>query len=131
MHVLWKWEFKNKIRTEYEKFRNEGIEILIKSEIAIKGLYSNIVPYIKQNNDNNLYPTAGEGRKKLLAYSIFDILSNESEETKINLFLIEEPENHLHRSMQISLSQILFTNSKYKYLFVTTLHHLFFMKWMK
>lgn len=113
-------EFENKIRPEYEKFRNEGIEILIKSEIAIKGLYSNIVPYIKQNNDNNLYPTAGEGRKKLLAYSIFDILSNESEETKINLFLIEEPENHLHRSMQISLSQILFTNSKYKYLFVTT-----------
>ena len=34
--------------------------------------------------------------------------------------MIEEPENHLHKSMQIALSQILFTDSKYTYLFVTT-----------
>ena len=78
------------------------------------------MPYIKQNGDNNLYPTAGEGRKKLLAYSIFDLLSEENAEKKINLFLVEEPENHLHKSMQIALSQILFTDNKYAYLFVTT-----------
>lgn len=83
-------------------------------------MYSNIIPYIKQDNDNNLYPTAGEGRKKLLAYSVYDILSEENKERKINLFLIEEPENHLHKSMQLALSQILFTDSKYTYLFVTT-----------
>ena len=113
-------DFESKLTPEYRKFRDEGISISIKSEIAVKGLYSNIIPYIKQDNDNNLYPTAGEGRKKLLAYSIFDILSEESAEKKINLFLIEEPENHLHKSMQIALSQILFTDSKYTYLFVTT-----------
>ncbi len=113
-------EFEEKITPEYKKFRNEGISVTVKSEIAVKGLYSNIVPYIKQDNDDNLYPTAGEGRKKLLAYSIFDILSDESTEKKINLFLIEEPENHLHKSMQIALSQILFSNDKYSYLFVTT-----------
>lgn len=67
-----------------------------------------------------MYPTAGEGRKKLLAYSIYDLLSAENEELKINLFLIEEPENHLHKSLQIALSQILFANGKYSYLFVTT-----------
>lgn len=39
------------------------------------------------------------GRKKLLAYSIFDILTDENTEKKITLFLIEEPENHLHKSM--------------------------------
>ena len=113
-------EFENKLTPEYQKFHDEGISVSIKSEIAVKGLYSNIVPYIKQHNDDNLYPTAGEGRKKLLTYSIYDILSEENAEKKINLFLIEEPENHLHKSMQIALSQILFTDSKYKYLFVTT-----------
>lgn len=113
-------EFEDKITPEYQKFRDEGISVSIKSEIAVKGLYSNIIPYIKQDNDNNLYPTAGEGRKKLLAYSIYDIISDETAEKKINLFLIEEPENHLHKSMQIALSQILFTDDKYAYLFVTT-----------
>lgn len=113
-------EFEDKVTPEYKKFRNEDISISIKSEIAVKGLYSNIIPYIKRENDSNLYPTAGEGRKKLLAYSIFDILSEESKERKINLFLIEEPENHLHKSMQITLSQILFRDEKYKYLFVST-----------
>ena len=113
-------QFEDKLTPEYQKFRDEGISISIKSEIAVKGLYSNIIPYIKQNDDSNLYPTAGEGRKKLLAYSIYDILAEENAEKKITLFLIEEPENHLHKSMQIALSQILFTNEKYSYLFVTT-----------
>lgn len=113
-------DFEDKITPEYKKLRNDNITISIKSEFAVKGLYSNIIPYIKQDGDDNLYPTAGEGRKKLLAYSIFDILADESAEKKINLFLIEEPENHLHKSMQIALSQILFTDEKYKYLFVST-----------
>ena len=113
-------EFEGKLTPEYQKFRDEGISVSIKSEIAVKGLYSNIIPYIKQDDNENLYPTAGEGRKKLLAYSIFDILADEDAEKKITLFLIEEPENHLHKSMQIALSQILFTDNKYTYLFVTT-----------
>lgn len=112
--------FEEKVTPEYKKFRNEDISVSIKSEIAVKGLYSNIVPYIKKDGDSNLYPTAGEGRKKLLAYSIFDIISEESAEKKINLFLVEEPENHLHKSMQIALSRILFAEKKYKYLFVST-----------
>lgn len=56
-------ELEDKLTPEYQKFRDEGISISIKSEIAVKGLYSNIIPYIKQNDDSNLYPTAGEGRK--------------------------------------------------------------------
>lgn len=113
-------EFESRLTPEYQKFHDEGISVSIKSEIAVKGLYSNIIPYIKQNDDENLYPTAGEGRKKLLAYSIFDILADENADKKITLFLIEKPENHLHKSMQIALSQILFTDTKYTYLFVTT-----------
>lgn len=121
-------EFEDRITPEYQKFRDEGISVSIKSEIAVKGLYSNIIPYIKQDNDNNLYPTAGEGRKKLLSYSIYDIISDETAEKKINLFLIEEPENHLHKSMQIALSQILFTDDKYT-CSLQRIHHLYFMKW--
>lgn len=96
--------FEEKIAPEYKKFRHDDISVSVKSEIAVKGLYSNIVPYIKQDTDDSLYPTSGEGRKKLLVYAIFDLLSQDEEEKKINIFLIEEPENHLHRSMQIALS---------------------------
>lgn len=112
--------FEEKIAPEYKKFRHDGISVSIKSEIAVKGLYTNIVPYIKQDSEDYLYPTSGEGRKKLLVYAIFDLISKEEEEKKINIFLIEEPENHLHRSMQIALSRILFHDEKYKYLFMTT-----------
>lgn len=112
--------FERRISPEYNKFRHDNVSISVKSEIAVKGLYSNIVPYIKQDADDFLYPTSGEGRKKLLVYSIFGLLSQEEEERKINIFLIEEPENHLHRSMQIALSHVLFGENKYRYLFMTT-----------
>lgn len=112
--------FEEKITPEYKKFRHDDISVSVKSEIAVKGLYSNIVPYIKQDADDSLYPTTGEGRKKLLVYAIYNLLSKEEDEKKINLFLIEEPENHLHRSMQIALSHILFHDDKYQYLFMTT-----------
>lgn len=113
-------DFEGKITPEYRKFRNDNTSVSVKSEIAIKGLYSNIVPYIKHDSDDNLYPTSGEGRKKLLVYSIFDLISNETAENRINLFLVEEPENHLHKSIQIALSKILFDNEKYKYIFIST-----------
>lgn len=113
--------FENKVTPEYKKFKNEDIEVSVKSEIAIKGLYSNIVPYIKKNGEDLLYPTAGEGRKKLLVYSIYDLLAGTDQNAKkINIFLIEEPENHLHRSMQMAISRVLFGEDNYKYLFVTT-----------
>ncbi|EIE5729594.1 AAA family ATPase, partial [Listeria innocua] len=112
--------FEERITPEYRKFRDENISVSVKSEIAIKGLYSNIVPYIRTQPDETLYPTSGEGRKKLLVYSIFSLISAEHEEKKINLFLIEEPENHLHKSIQIALSQILFEDNKFNYLFMST-----------
>ena len=113
--------FEDNVTPEYKKFKNENITVSVKSEIAIKGLYSNIVPYIKKDGEELLYPTAGEGRKKLLVYSIYDLLAGTDQNAKkINLYLVEEPENHLHRSMQISVSSVLFGEENYKYLFVTT-----------
>jgi len=112
--------FESRITPEYKKFKNENVSISVKSEVGVKNFYANVVPYIRRDDDDNLYPTAGEGRKKLLAYSIYDLLSTESAEKKINLFLVEEPETHLHKSMQIALSRILFSDEKYGYLFVST-----------
>lgn len=112
--------FEEKIELKYKKYGHDNSSISVKSEIAVKGLYSNVVPYIKQDDDESLYPTSGEGRKKLLVYSIFDLLSQDEEDKKINIFLIEEPENHLHHSMQIALSHTLFVDDKYQYLFMTT-----------
>lgn len=114
-------DFESKITPAYQKFNDEDISISIKSEIAVKGLYSNIVPYMKKKDDDNIYPTAGEGRKKLVVYSLFTLLAEQEADKKINLFLVEEPENNLHKSLQIELSQILFGNSEsYPYLFVST-----------
>lgn len=114
-------EFESKITPAYQKFTDENISISIKSEIAVKGLYSNIVPYMKKTSDDKIYPTAGEGRKKLVVYSLFTLLAEQEADKKINLFLVEEPENNLHKSLQIELSQILFDNSEsYSYLFVST-----------
>ena len=112
--------FEERVAPEYNSFRHDKVAVSVKSEIAVNGLYSNVAPYIKREGSDDLYPTSGEGRKKLLAYSIYDLLAEETSEKKINLFLIEEPENHLHRAMQLTLSHRIFVDEKYKYTFMTT-----------
>lgn len=112
--------FEKEVTPRYKKVRQDKVEVAVKSEISINGLYSNVAPYIREAGTEELYPTSGEGRKKLLVYAIFDILAKESEDKKINLFLIEEPENHLHRAMQMALSHRIFVDEKYKYIFMTT-----------
>lgn len=112
--------FEERVAPEYNSFRHDKVAVSVKSEIAVNGLYSNVAPYIKREGSDDLYPTSGEGRKKLLVYSIYDLLAEESSEKKINIFLIEEPENHLHRAMQLALSHRIFVDEKYKYTFMTT-----------
>lgn len=116
--------FQEKLTPTYKKMRDESVSISIKSDFAISSLYSSIVPFIHQDDDDNEYPTSGEGRKKLLAYSVYNILSDETADKKINLFLIEEPETHLHRTMQSALSHFLFdteaNDGKLNYLFIST-----------
>lgn len=116
--------FQDKLTPAYKKMRDEEIIISIKSDFAINSLYSNIVPYISKEGDEGEYPTQGEGRKKLVAYAVHNIIAENTDEKKINLFLIEEPETHLHRSMQSALSNFLFdskvNNNMLKYLFIST-----------
>lgn len=114
-------EFEAAITNEYRKLKDENILIEMKSEMAIKGFFSDIIPYIKKENDENYYPTSGDGRRKLLAYSIINYVNELQNYDKIVIYLIEEPENSLHRSLQIALSKQLFENEGvYKYFFIST-----------
>ncbi|WP_002150844.1 ATP-dependent nuclease [Bacillus cereus] len=112
--------FQTTITKEYKKLKKEDISIEMKSELSINGYFGNLIPYIKRDNDENIYPTSGDGRKKILAYSIFNHLIQEQEGNKIIIYLIEEPENSLHRSMQIALSKQLFESEVYTYFFLST-----------
>lgn len=112
--------FQTELTEEYKKLRSENIKVEMKSEMAVNGFFSDIIPYIKRDGDENYYPTSGDGRRKMLAYSLFNYLSKKNYSDKIIVYLVEEPENNLHKSMQIALSKQLFDQEIYNYLFVST-----------
>jgi putative ATP-dependent endonuclease of OLD family len=113
-------EFESELVTEYKKFRDEeDFNVTIQSEIEIGNLHSKLTPYIL-DEDCETYPTAGDGRKKILAYTLLTLENRRKEEEMINIFLIEELENHLHRSMQLALSHEIFSDELFRYLFLTT-----------
>ena len=113
-------KFQEELTNEYHQLKKENITIELQSEMAITGFFSDIRPYIKKEGDHKLYPTSGDGRKKILAYSLLNHLTKEYDSDKITIFLIEEPENSLHRSMQIALSKQLFDYSVYDYFILST-----------
>ena len=65
------------------------------------------------------YPLSGDGQRKISAYALTRLISLQTK-NKIHLFLIEEPENHLHRTSLFKLSLSIFNEKEYPYLFVTT-----------
>lgn len=112
--------FETEILDEYKRFREEkNLKVSIQSEIEISNIHSKLTPYIQDNKCQN-YPTSGDGRRKLLAYTLVTLENRKIEDKKINIFLIEELENHFHRSMQIALSYELFNDALFKHLFITT-----------
>ncbi len=113
-------KFERELKEEYKNYRNEGeMAIAIRSEVELDNIHSKLTPYICYDCDKT-YPTSGDGRKKILAYTLLSLENKKYEVKKINVFLIEELENHLHRSMQIALSHQLFNDNLYKYMFMTT-----------
>lgn len=105
---------------EYNNYRNEkDLSISIKSEIEIDNIHSRLTPYICYDGCDT-FPTSGDGRRKILSYTLLTIDNRKFEDKKINIFLIEELENHLHRSMQIGLSNQLFNSRLFSYMFLTT-----------
>lgn len=113
-------EFQTILTNEYHELRKEKVLIELKSEMAIKGYFEDLIPYIKKENDDKLYPTSGDGRRKILAYSMLNHLVKKQKSHKVPIYLIEEPENSLHRSMQLALSFQLFNRDIYGYFFLST-----------
>jgi putative ATP-dependent endonuclease of OLD family len=112
--------FEKELIDEYKKFKDDkNFKVSIQSEIELSNIHNKLTPYILDEKLEN-YPTSGDGRKKILAYTLLTLENRRLEERKINIFLIEELENHLHRSMQIALSYQIFTDDIFKYLFMTT-----------
>jgi len=112
--------FEKELVDEYKKFRDEkNFNVSIQSEIEMSNIHSKLTPYIQDERCEN-YPTSGDGRKKILAYTLLTLENRRLEDRKINIFLIEELENHLHRSMQIALSYQIFGDGIFKHLFMTT-----------
>ncbi|WP_411739863.1 ATP-dependent nuclease [Peribacillus sp. S4] len=112
--------FEKELIDEYKKFKDDkNFNVSIRSEIELSNIHSKLTPYILDDKLEN-YPTSGDGRKKILAYTLLTLENRRLEERKINIFLIEELENHLHRSMQIALSYQIFSDDIFKYLFMTT-----------
>ena len=108
----------------YKSYRKENLEIKIQSEISISGYLDNLTPYINWNDDTHNYPTSGDGRKKLLSYAINHLISEKQYNKKVIIYLIEEPENSLHRSVQISLSKQLFVQNIYEYFSAEVLYEM-------
>lgn len=122
-------ELEKAIEEEYFKYRSEkGFEIDIKSELEIENVSSKLIPYINYNEGNS-YPTSGDGRRKILAYTLLSLENRKYDDIKINIFLVEELENHLHRSMQMAISKQLFADELFKYMFLTT-HSPLMVSWM-
>jgi putative ATP-dependent endonuclease of the OLD family len=111
------------LTSEYSYLRNENSKIILNSEQQIGRLSTGLKPYVQLENNSSLYPSSGDGRKKILSYAIKNLLAKKNEQQKIIIHLIEEPENSLHKSLQKSLSRKIFNpndSNFYKYLFLTT-----------
>ena len=116
-------KFQEILTNEYHNLKNEDISVVLRSEMVINGVFNDLQPYITKNTDETrkLYPTSGDGRKKILAYSLLNHITKEfNTNNTIPIFLIEEPENSLHRSMQIALSKQLFNQDIYSYFVMST-----------
>ena len=113
-------QFENNLLDSYKRFNDDSTEIALVPEVSLNRFQDNLIPYIHQKDDDTLYPTSGDGRKKIVSYSLISLLAKNNNLNKINIFLIEEPENHLHKSLQIALSNMLFNDNNFNYLFLTT-----------
>lgn len=110
------------LTNEYRNLRQEEANVVIRSEQTMGGFTNNLAPYISFGQDDSAYPAGGDGRKKILSYAVQNALvkQRQNQRSKINVFLIEEPENSLHKGLQKSLSRRLFGDDIYRYFFMTT-----------
>ena len=110
--------FERSLLTEINKY-DSNIRLRLSSKDIAIDPYKNIYPYLIRD-DNNPYYVSGDGLRKITSYSLHRLIALKNSGTKITIFLIEEPENHLHKTTLLKLSQVLFKENEFPYLFLTT-----------
>lgn len=109
----------SKIGTELKTLKAD-FEPIVRSNIAIEGLHNSLEVFTRYTDDKSeeIYPTAGDGKRKLVEYAMKNALINMDENIKyIPIIFIEEPENHLHLSIQLQLLDLI---SNFEHCFITT-----------
>ena len=110
--------FENSLTTEIKKY-DENINIKISSKDIALDPYKTIYPYLQRGGDT-FYYVSGDGLRKITSYSLHRLVALKNKVNKITIFLVEEPENHLHKTTLLKLSQVLFKENEFPYLFLTT-----------
>ena len=103
---------------EYKKFSKDNYKLVLAPKDIDVDPYKNITPMLNKGETNKNFPLSGDGQRKITAYALTRLISVAN--GKIDLFLIEEPENHLHRTSLLKMSKSLFNKSDYPFIFITT-----------
>lgn len=103
---------------EYKKFSKDNYKLVLAPKDIDVDPYKNITPMLNKGETNKNFPLSGDGQRKITAYALTRLISVTN--GKIDLFLIEEPENHLHRTSLLKMSKSLFNKSDYPFIFITT-----------
>ena len=91
------------ITNSLKKF-NVSYEIKVATTLGLKRIYDDLKIFTKQDNEDRIYPTAGDGRKKTIQYAMY-LYEIEQQHKKIPIILLEEPENHLFLRNQIRIDK--------------------------
>ncbi|RHG37885.1 DUF2813 domain-containing protein [Fusobacterium varium] len=113
-------EIENNISNTMKDF-NVSYKIKVASTLGLKNLHDDLSIFTVQNDDSSeeIYPTAGDGRRKTILYSMY-LYDITQESKKIPIILLEEPENHLFIINQISLSKNILEGEIFCNVFLST-----------
>lgn len=111
-------KIQDEITSTLEKFDvSYGVKVL--STLGLKSIYDDLEIFNIQNEDEEIYPTSGDGRRKTILYALF-LYEIMQEVGKIPIILLEEPENHLFINSQISLSRTILEGNEFSNIFLST-----------
>ena len=106
------------ITSSLKKF-NVSYKTKVATTLGFKKIYEDLKIFTQQDDEDKVYPTAGDGRKKTIQYAMY-LYEIEQQNKKIPIILLEEPENHLFLRNQISLSDTLFNSNSFCNIFLST-----------
>lgn len=110
--------FESSLSTELSKYESD-IKLKLSSKDIALDPYKTIYPFLKRD-DEALHYVSGDGMRKITSYSLHRLIALKNKGKKITIFLVEEPENHLHKTTLLKLAQVLFKEDEFPYIFLTT-----------